>query len=156
MVNSRKTSLALSGRMSGCRWYRWFTPRQTIPGLLTGGLIWEGLVVCIASNSQDNLLSFGGGGKRWYLSVTILGRSGVFLVDTGASHSMISRDIFRSLAVTSNIPIGTGWVSADDGSEIQTHDFFIYKKLKKYTFGRWWPSWIFRKFKIAQSSALNF
>ena len=60
-------------------------------------------------------------GKRWYVSVTIRGKSGEFLVDTGASHSMIGMDFFRSLAVTSDVPIGTGRVSAADGSEIRTY-----------------------------------
>ena len=60
-------------------------------------------------------------GRRWYVSVTIRGKSGEFLVDTGASHSMIGRDFFRSLAVNSDVPVGTGRVSAADGSEIRTY-----------------------------------
>ena len=60
-------------------------------------------------------------GKRWYVSVTIWGKSGEFLVDTGASHSMIGRDFFRSLVVDSDVPVGTGRVSAADRSEIRTY-----------------------------------
>ena len=61
------------------------------------------------------------GGKRWYLSVSIRGREGEFLVDTGASHSMVGRDFFRSLAVQSDVPTGTGRVSTADGSEMKTY-----------------------------------
>lgn len=61
------------------------------------------------------------GGKRWYLTVSIRGREGEFLIDTGASHSMIGRGFFRSLAVRSDVPVGTGRVSTADGSEMQTY-----------------------------------
>ena len=37
-------------------------------------------------------------GKRWYLSVMVKGRSAEFLVDTGASHSMISKRFYDLLS----------------------------------------------------------
>ena len=33
-------------------------------------------------------------GKRWYLSVSVLGKVGEFLVDTGASHSFVSHHFY--------------------------------------------------------------
>ena len=60
-------------------------------------------------------------GKRWYLPVSIRGRTAEFLVDTGASHSMIGRDFYRSLAVTSDEPLGSDRVCSADGSEMQTY-----------------------------------
>ena len=61
------------------------------------------------------------GGKRWYLSVMIRGKPAEFLVDTGASHSMIGHGFFRSLAMTSDTPIGSSRVSTADGSSIRTY-----------------------------------
>ena len=61
------------------------------------------------------------GGRRWYLTVSIRGREAEFLIDTGASHSMIGRKFFRSLAVQADCSIGTGRVSAANGSEMQTY-----------------------------------
>ena len=60
------------------------------------------------------------GGRRWYLPVTMNGRSGEFLVDTGASHSVISRK-FHSLLPDKQDDFKTK-VNAltADGSSIQT------------------------------------
>ena len=60
-------------------------------------------------------------GNRWYLPVSIRGRSAEFLIDTGASHSMIGKDFYRSLAVSSDQPLGLDRVVSADGSEMQTY-----------------------------------
>ena len=60
------------------------------------------------------------GGKRWYLPVGVRGRSAQLLIDTGASHSLIGREFYQSLAAESDVPLGTGQVTAADGSEMQT------------------------------------
>ena len=61
------------------------------------------------------------GGKRWYVAVEVRGRHGEFLIDTGASHSMIGRDFYHSLAAPSDDPVGTGRVRAANGMEIRTY-----------------------------------
>ena len=60
------------------------------------------------------------GGKRWYISVTVRGRTGEFLVDTGASHSLISKK-FYSLVSEEHDKFGKN-VNAltADGSSMQT------------------------------------
>ena len=59
-------------------------------------------------------------GKRWYLPISIRGQAAEFLVDTGASHSMIGKDFYRSLAVASDEPLGSDRVCSADRSEMQT------------------------------------
>ena len=38
------------------------------------------------------------GGKRWYVDVTVKGTVGEFLIDTGASHSLISKEFFDRMS----------------------------------------------------------
>ena len=61
------------------------------------------------------------GGRRWYVSVSLAGRAGEFLVDTGASHSFISSK-FYALMPGSREDFKTK-VSAcsADGSRMQTY-----------------------------------
>ena len=60
-------------------------------------------------------------GKRWYVPVEIRGRKGEFLLDTGASHSMIGQEFYQSLAAPSDDPVGTGRVRAANGMEMRTY-----------------------------------
>jgi len=60
-------------------------------------------------------------GKRWYLPVKIQGSLGEFLVDTGASHSMIGLHFFRKLVGLPTNPLGSGLVKSADGSHMRTH-----------------------------------
>ena len=60
------------------------------------------------------------GGKRWYLSVTVKGRTGEFLVDTGASHSIISKKFYGLVSDGhENLDSRVSARSAD-GSSMQT------------------------------------
>ena len=43
-------------------------------------------------------------GQRWYISLSIAGRRGEFLVDTGASHTLIGREFMSRLGVRSEVP----------------------------------------------------
>ena len=61
------------------------------------------------------------GGKKWYLSVTVKGRNAEFLVDTGASHCLISKKFHSLLPVdhdnlTKRV---NAWTA--DGSSLQTY-----------------------------------
>ena len=61
------------------------------------------------------------GGKRWYLAVTVKGRTAEFLVDTGASHSIISRRFYSSLPGThDDFKLKVNACTAD-GSRMQTY-----------------------------------
>ena len=60
-------------------------------------------------------------GRRWYLPVKIHGRSAEFLIDTGASHSMIGRHFFRTLADLPDKPLRGDRVRSADGSHMQTY-----------------------------------
>ena len=61
------------------------------------------------------------GGKRWYVSVSIAGRAGEFLVDTGASHSFISSGFYALLPGSrENFKTKVSACSAD-GSRMQTY-----------------------------------
>ena len=60
-------------------------------------------------------------GKRWYLPVQIQGCLGEFLIDTGASHSMMGHHFFKKLAGLSTNPVGSGSVRSADGSHMRTH-----------------------------------
>ena len=60
------------------------------------------------------------GGKRWYLAVSVKGRSGEFLIDTGASHSLISRKFYSLLPDEhDNFRMRVNACTAD-GSRMQT------------------------------------
>ena len=60
------------------------------------------------------------GGKRWYLAVSVKGRTGEFLIDTGASHSIISRKFYSLLSGRhDDLKLRVNACSAD-GSRMQT------------------------------------
>ena len=61
------------------------------------------------------------GGKRWYLSVTVKGRPAEFLVDTGASHSLISKRFHSLLPVDHDDLIKRVNARTADGSSLQTY-----------------------------------
>ena len=61
------------------------------------------------------------GGKRWYLSCRVRGRPVDFLIDTGASHTMISRDICRSIVVKSDDLFKGITANTASGSAMQTY-----------------------------------
>ena len=61
------------------------------------------------------------GGRRWYLSVTVKGRSGEFLIDTGASHSLISKDFFDLLPDLHENPTRGVNARMANGSRMQTY-----------------------------------
>ena len=61
------------------------------------------------------------GGKRWYLAVTVKGRTGEFLMDTGASHSLISKRFYDLLPDLRDKPIAGVRAKSADGSSIQTY-----------------------------------
>ena len=61
------------------------------------------------------------GGRRWYVSVSVDGRAGEFLVDTGASHSFISSKLYALLPGSrDNFKTKVSACSAD-GSRMQTY-----------------------------------
>ena len=60
------------------------------------------------------------GGKRWYLAASVKGRVGEFLVDTGASHSIISRRFYTLLVGTNDdLKLRVNACTAD-GSRLRT------------------------------------
>ena len=59
-------------------------------------------------------------GKRWYVKVKILGEEGEFLVDTGASHSVISRDFYAKLPCYHDNPAQEGGARTANGSPLKT------------------------------------
>ena len=60
------------------------------------------------------------GGKRWYASVSVNGRMREFLVDTGASHSVISKGFFDQVASRDeDLTLGVN-ASGADGNRIPT------------------------------------
>ena len=61
------------------------------------------------------------GMKRWYLSVTVKGRNAEFLVDTGASHSLISRKFHSLLPVDHDDLTKRVNARTADGSSLQTY-----------------------------------
>ena len=61
------------------------------------------------------------GGRRWYLSVTVKGRKGEFLVDTGASHSLVSKKFFDLLPNLHENPTKGVNARTADGSRMQTY-----------------------------------
>ena len=75
--------------------------------------------------TEDDLNRFAGkssllGGKRWYIAVTVSGKDAEFLVDTGASHSVISRKFHNQLSKEhDDFKMKVNAVTAD-GSRIQT------------------------------------
>ena len=61
------------------------------------------------------------GGKRWYLSVTVKGRNAEFFVDTGASHSLISKRFHSLLLVDHDNLIKRVNARTADGSSLKTY-----------------------------------
>ena len=60
------------------------------------------------------------GGKRWYLAVSVKGRAAEFLIDTGASHSLISRKFYSLLPGNhDDLKLRVNACTAD-GSRMQT------------------------------------
>ena len=60
------------------------------------------------------------GGRRWYVSVTVRGRTGEFLLDTGASHSLVSNKFYSLLSDNhDDFKMKVNACSAD-GSSLQT------------------------------------
>mgnify|MGYP000550446160 FL=1 len=68
--------------------------------------------------------AFGGdsplSGKRWYLPVTVRGRRGEFLIDTGASHSFISKKFYSLLPDRHEDLLVRVSACTADGSSMQT------------------------------------
>ena len=60
-------------------------------------------------------------GKRWYLSVEVRGHSFDFLIDTGASHTMVSRETSRVFVEPSDNLYKGITASTATGSEMQTY-----------------------------------
>ena len=59
-------------------------------------------------------------GKRWYVSVTVKGRSAEFLIDTGASHSMVSKRFYDLMSDGQDNLISRVNAHSADGSRMQT------------------------------------
>ena len=59
-------------------------------------------------------------GKRWYVKVTVLGETGEFLVDTGASNSVISKRFFEKLPCDHSNLSRSGKACTADGSPLRT------------------------------------
>ena len=74
----------------------------------------EGGVRLLAGNSPLQ-------GKRWYLSVEVRGRLFDFLIDTGASHTMVSRKLSQAFVVPSDDLYKGITASTASGSEMQTY-----------------------------------
>ena len=59
-------------------------------------------------------------GKRWYMSLSVAGLRGEFLVDTGASHTLIGRAFISRLGTLSEAPIDGVKARTATGDTMQT------------------------------------
>ena len=61
------------------------------------------------------------GGRRWYISVSVKGKVAEFLVDTGASHSMVSRGFYDLVSSGDETLTKRRSARLADGSRLQTY-----------------------------------